>query len=164
MNFDTLDDAALCQLHIDVLIEQERRRTLTDAPIQAADLAARYATAIGREDGDQWVAPTGAHNVYPQGGIVTHQGKTWESLIPNNVWTPGDPNDPQSYQWWTELSDDEGEPDPDNGPAGWSPNSHDYTAGDRVTYDGAEYECVQPHTSQPGWAPDVVPALWAKVH
>ncbi|WP_373291475.1 carbohydrate-binding protein, partial [Nonomuraea cavernae] len=35
-----------------------------------------------------------------------------------------------------------------------------YTAGTRVTYNGVEYECVQSHTSQPGWEPPVVPALW----
>ncbi|MEV0313396.1 glycosyl hydrolase family 18 protein [Nonomuraea fuscirosea] len=35
-----------------------------------------------------------------------------------------------------------------------------YTAGTRVTYNGVEYECVQSHTSQPGWEPPNVPALW----
>jgi chitinase len=35
-----------------------------------------------------------------------------------------------------------------------------YSAGARVTYNGAEYQCIQPHTSQPGWEPPNVPALW----
>ncbi|MEU8354858.1 glycosyl hydrolase family 18 protein [Nonomuraea sp. NPDC048882] len=35
-----------------------------------------------------------------------------------------------------------------------------YSAGTRVTYNGVEYECVQSHTSQPGWEPPNVPALW----
>ncbi|SPL96793.1 Chitinase [[Actinomadura] parvosata subsp. kistnae] len=35
-----------------------------------------------------------------------------------------------------------------------------YAAGARVTYNGVEYECVQAHTSQPGWEPPNVPALW----
>ena len=73
-----------------VYTEVQRRATLAAAPAEAEALAARYAEAIGREDGDQWVAPTGAHNAYPQGAIVTHQDKTWESLIPNNAWTPGE--------------------------------------------------------------------------
>jgi chitinase len=35
-----------------------------------------------------------------------------------------------------------------------------YATGARVTYNGVEYECVQGHTSQPGWEPSNVPALW----
>ncbi|MFF5213319.1 carbohydrate-binding protein [Streptosporangium sp. NPDC000396] len=35
-----------------------------------------------------------------------------------------------------------------------------YTAGARVTYNGVDYECIQSHTSQPGWEPPNVPALW----
>ncbi|SEF77981.1 chitinase [Nonomuraea solani] len=35
-----------------------------------------------------------------------------------------------------------------------------YATGARVTYGGVEYECVQGHTSQPGWEPPNVPALW----
>ncbi|MEO3868563.1 glycosyl hydrolase family 18 protein [Nonomuraea sp. B12E4] len=43
--------------------------------------------------------------------------------------------------------------------AAWAPWTA-YTAGTRVTYNGVEYECVQNHTSQPGWEPPNVPALW----
>ncbi|MFC0866199.1 carbohydrate-binding protein [Sphaerimonospora cavernae] len=35
-----------------------------------------------------------------------------------------------------------------------------YKTGDRVTYNGVEYECIQGHTSLPGWEPSNVPALW----
>lgn len=38
-----------------------------------------------------------------------------------------------------------------------------YGAGDVVSYDGSEYECIQTHVSQPGWEPPNVPALWAAV-
>ncbi|MFC5817271.1 carbohydrate-binding protein [Nonomuraea harbinensis] len=41
----------------------------------------------------------------------------------------------------------------------WTP----YTAGTRVTHNGVDYECLQSHTSQPGWEPNVVPALWKQV-
>jgi chitinase len=43
--------------------------------------------------------------------------------------------------------------------ADWAPWTA-YAAGARVTYNGVEYECVQAHTSQPGWEPPNVPALW----
>ncbi|MFC4005893.1 glycosyl hydrolase family 18 protein [Nonomuraea purpurea] len=43
--------------------------------------------------------------------------------------------------------------------AAWAPWTA-YATGARVTYNGVEYECVQAHTSQPGWEPPNVPALW----
>ena len=35
-----------------------------------------------------------------------------------------------------------------------------YAVGDRVQYNGTLYKCVQAHTSQSDWTPDVTPALW----
>lgn len=42
----------------------------------------------------------------------------------------------------------------------WSPEGVAYATGDMVTYEGATYTCVQPHTSQAGWIPSGLPALW----
>ena len=36
-------------------------------------------------------------------------------------------------------------------------------AGERFTFGGATWECVQAHTTQKGWEPDKVPSLWRKV-
>jgi protocatechuate 3,4-dioxygenase beta subunit len=38
-----------------------------------------------------------------------------------------------------------------------------YRAGDRVTYGGRSYSCLQAHTAGPGWEPPNVPALWRAV-
>lgn len=38
-----------------------------------------------------------------------------------------------------------------------------YTAGIRVRYGDKLYKCVQAHTSQAAWTPDVTPALWTEV-
>jgi len=38
-----------------------------------------------------------------------------------------------------------------------------YTIGDRVSYNGVDYECRQSHTSQPGWEPPNTPALWLEL-
>jgi hypothetical protein len=38
-----------------------------------------------------------------------------------------------------------------------------YKIGDRVTYSGLTYSCRQAHTSQAGWTPPAVPALWLLV-
>ena len=37
-----------------------------------------------------------------------------------------------------------------------------YAVGDRAKYNGLLYRCVQAHTSQADWTPDVVPALWVR--
>ncbi|WP_283138847.1 carbohydrate-binding protein [Rhizohabitans arisaemae] len=41
----------------------------------------------------------------------------------------------------------------------WAPYTA-YTAGTVVTHNGVDYQCLQSHTSLPGWEPDRVPALW----
>lgn len=38
-----------------------------------------------------------------------------------------------------------------------------YTAGERRRFNGVLYRCVQSHTSQSDWTPDVTPALWTVV-
>lgn len=44
----------------------------------------------------------------------------------------------------------------------WQPGT-DYTADQRVNYNGTLYKCLQAHTSQADWVPDAAPSLWAKV-
>lgn len=39
---------------------------------------------------------------------------------------------------------------------------HAYSIGDRIRY-GLLYKCVQAHTSQDNWTPDITPALWTRV-
>lgn len=38
-----------------------------------------------------------------------------------------------------------------------------YALDDRVKYNDKLYKCVQAHTSQSDWTPDVTPALWTEV-
>jgi hypothetical protein len=35
-----------------------------------------------------------------------------------------------------------------------------YAVGVKVSYDGELYQCIQAHTSESTWEPNVVPALW----
>lgn len=41
----------------------------------------------------EWRQPEGAHDAYPEGAKVAHNGKRWVSLTDDNVWEPG------SAQW-----------------------------------------------------------------
>ncbi|GAA1334578.1 carbohydrate-binding protein [Saccharothrix algeriensis] len=45
----------------------------------------------------------------------------------------------------------------------WQPGVA-YSIGTTVTYDGVGYRCLQGHTSQTGWDPPSVPALWARAN
>ena len=38
-----------------------------------------------------------------------------------------------------------------------------YTAGYKAQHGGKLWRCLQAHTSQDGWEPDIAPSLWAKV-
>ena len=38
-----------------------------------------------------------------------------------------------------------------------------YTVGDRIRYEDILYKCVQSHTSQSDWTPNLTPALWTVV-
>lgn len=42
-------------------------------------------------------------------------------------------------------------------------NEHAYSVGDRIKYHEILYKCVQAHTSQSTWTPDLTPALWVRV-
>ncbi|EPC4487122.1 carbohydrate-binding protein [Serratia liquefaciens] len=53
----------------------------------------------------------------------------------------------------------DGSTPPDPGVAEWQ-NNHSYKAGDVVTYKGKKYTCLQAHTSNAGWTPDVAFTLW----
>ncbi|MEV0619743.1 trypsin-like serine protease [Nonomuraea sp. NPDC050404] len=51
---------------------------------------------------------------------------------------------------------------PTNPGGTWAPNTP-YATGATVTYGGATYRCLQGHTSQVGWEPPIVPALWQRI-
>src|SRR5205823_14053681 len=44
----------------------------------------------------------------------------------------------------------------------WAPNTA-YSIGALVMFNGQEFKCIQAHTSQVGWEPPNVPALWQLV-
>lgn len=45
----------------------------------------------------------------------------------------------------------------------WSDAGVAYAIADVVSYNGANYRCIQAHTSQPGWTPTAVASLWAVI-
>lgn len=99
-----------------------------------------------------WVQPAGAHDAYPLGARVVHNGSVWESTIDANVWEPGSAG---AETLWTNLTP----PPPTNE---WQAGAN-YKVGDQVTYQGALYECLQAHKAQVSWEPPNAPALWRQI-
>ena len=46
-------------------------------------------TEVSVEEWPTWNQPAGAHDAYPLGAKVTHNGKRWTSTADANVWEPG---------------------------------------------------------------------------
>ena len=61
-------------------------------------------TKIGdpTEEYPEWSQPLGAHDAYPLGAKVSHNGKKWVSDVDNNVWEPG-------VYGWSEVAETEQE-------------------------------------------------------
>lgn len=45
----------------------------------------------------------------------------------------------------------------------WNPAGYEYFAGEKVTYKDELYRCIQSHTSQSDWTPDVAVSLWVNI-
>lgn len=142
-------DEELVRYAAAIRAEQERRRVKATAEQQVADLNAAYLAASGVEPGQEWRQPTGAHDAYPQDWEVTHDGRTWVSTTPANVWQPG-------VSGWREVVEEDAAPPEWVAPSG----AHDaYKTGDRVTFEGAVYESV---IDSNVWSPTDYPQGWKR--
>ena len=100
----------------------------------------------------RWVQPAGSGDAFPTNAEVMHKGRHWRSNHFANVWEPGAPGITQ----WDDITIKEG-PQPEI--PEWAPGQV-VVVGDKRTYQGITYTCIQSHTTQVGWTPPVVPALW----
>ena len=143
-------DEELARYAAAIKAEQDRRRVKATAQKQAAELNRQYLDAAGIQPGQEWVQPTGAHDAYPEGWEVVHDGKTWASTTPANVWEPG-------VSGWREVVEE------GTAPAEWvqPTGAHDaYQTGDLVTFEGAIYESTIDGNT---WSPTEYPQGWKKV-
>lgn len=116
-------------------------------PVAAKALFKRYYEPT--DDPWEWIQPLGAHDAYPLGVKVLHNGSVWESTIANNVWEPG-------VYGWKNLSNP---PPPTTYPAWVQPTgAHDaYQIGDKVTFNGRLWESL---INANVWSPTAYPAGW----
>jgi hypothetical protein len=135
-----------------VMVRQSHYRT-TYAPAETPALFVVY-----REDAASvldWIAgesvTVGMRRVYDS---VTYE--CIQSHVTQSDWTP-----PAVPALWRVVADEPEEPEEPTVPA-WAVGVA-YKVGDVVTYNGISYSCRQAHTSQVGWEPDRVPALWLRL-
>lgn len=157
-----LTDADLDALRLAVLLEQERRDAIAQAPAQAKALAAAYAAAIGRKDGDPYQPVTGAHDAYPPGSIVEgnagkyHRSTAWASHAPGTtgapwerVWADGD--------GWTTTP-------PAAGPLVWAVGISAVADTTVVSHKGRLWRCKVTHVTHAGWVPSAAThAVWTDI-
>lgn len=149
MDIGTVSDAELRQLKTMIDAELSRRETLATAGRAMDDIARSVLAASGQVVGGVWVQPTGATNAYPEGWTVEHDGRTWVSLTPANVFEPG-------VSGWREVVAEGGAPE-------WiqPTGGHDaYQTGDHITFEGAEYKSLIDGNV---WSPADYPQGWEKV-
>ena len=140
MDYTTLTDTELQEIFHAANEETSRRNLITAALTREPILQTGYLVALGRADGEPYVPPTGAHDAYPLGWKVTHDGKTWVSLTAANVWVPG-------VSGWREVVEEGGVPM-------WvqPTGAHDaYALGSVVTHNGSTWtSTVNANTWEPG--------------
>ena len=150
MDIRDADTAELRRLKTMIDGELSRRETLANAGRAMDDIARSVLAAQGITDGDEWVQPTDATNAYPKDWTVTHDGKTWVSLTPANVWEPG-------VSGWREVVEEGATPE-------WvqPTGAHDaYQTGDHVMFEGAEYVSLIDGNT---WSPTAYPQGWEKIN
>lgn len=150
-----LSDAELTELREAIDVELGRRNAAAhiETQIQHVYESARDEGLIdGPEPGGEWTQPTGAHDSYMTGDVVTWGGAEWVSTVTPNVWEPG-------VSGWRQTSGPGGKdsPAPYQQPTG----AHDaYNTGDLVTWNSAVYRAVQDAVV---WSPTDWPAAWEMV-
>lgn len=122
------------------------RALALNAEAELVALQEAMLAAEGIKPGDEWRQPTGAHDAYPLGAVVAHNGKNWESTVAANVWEPG-------VSGWKE---DAAIPE-------WvqPTGAHDaYNTGDVVSFEDAIYRSL---IDDNVWSPTANPAGWEEV-
>ena len=115
-------------------------------------------------DVPEWVNPGTDHSMmYREGDIVRYEGRIVRSTHSGlNHWEPGTLG--FDGRIWEDITPVAAEEDPATGETitQWRPGIV-ATVGMKLTYNGATYEVIQPHTTQADWLPDALPALYKRL-
>ena len=150
MDFTNMSDAAVDALLDAAYAESQRRAVLRAAPAAIEEAVAAWREAAGRQDGDDYVEPTGYHDAYPLDAIVACGGNRWRSTRGGATGVPGGSPD------WREIAE-EGQILPWDEPHAGSK----YPAGAVVTHNGRTWrnDLGRPN----GWRPGQPGAFWTDI-
>ena len=116
------------------------------------------------DDVPEWVNPGTDHSaMYREGDIVRYRDRIVRSTHKGlNSWEPGTLG--FDGRIWEDITPAETTEDPATGETitQWRPGIA-ATVGMKLTYNGATYEVIQPHTTQADWLPDALPALYKRL-
>lgn len=113
------------------------------------------------------VNPIVSYQVFRDGQQI---GQTADRSLTDSGLTPN-----RQYGYYVTATDDKGQTslpsdtltvktaDDGSTPPEWEENGHAYKVGDKVSYKGKVYSCIQAHTSNSGWTPDVAVTLWQPI-
>ena len=139
-----------------VLAENERRSRVAAAQEMVEVIVDQYAQDVAG-------APAQGVDDIPVGGVVGPGGRIldadgveWQNV--SGAWLSPHTAGPAQYPLgWSRAGDSAVVDAPDG-----DGEAHAYQVGDLVSYGGVVYRVIQAHTSQAGWTPDQVPALYAR--
>ena len=148
-----------------------KKQVVAAAPGQVEQIQRSVLDAEGREMCAPWQQPAGAHDSYPSGWVVEHEGRFWRNdHVSGNAWEPGEVGTPWIEVWpaddggWTDQRPEN--TDPDTGevvPPAWQVGMT-IQPGDRVEHDGQTWEALLAHTTHEGWIPSPhTHAVWKPV-
>ena len=149
MDLTTYTDTDLDALRVQVLTEQERRRLIAEAPAQQQAVADRYAAAVAGAAPTPWASLT--DRVGPGQRVIWTDGNTWRNA--SGAWLPTTATPATWPQGWAQET---GLP---TTVTAWSAGQA-VNVGDLRSASGVTYRCIQAHTTQIGWEPPNIPALW----
>ncbi len=115
---------------------------------EALDTAAEALVSCAVSDNPAWKVNT----AYAKNARVSYSGKVYEAIqghTSRSGWEPT--NTPSLWRIPNACAT-----------TAWAPQTS-YVTGNVVEYGGANYKCIQSHTSLPGWQPPLTPALWQLV-
>ena len=131
------------------LIHQLREAGTIDAPVAEAESPAGFTA---------WTSPGTDVTAMPlRGDRYAHNERVWESLVDFNSWEPGAEG---TWSVWTDITPLLF-PAEDGQPVEYA-DAQQYSAGQRVLFNGEIYECVNDHYAAPGWTPVNAHANWQK--
>ncbi|WP_165218166.1 carbohydrate-binding protein [Schaalia sp. ZJ1691] len=152
-----VSDAEWGDVWVRVLQENARRETLRSARELAQKAAREYENAVS-ESVPKDVAEFEEGGVVGPGESVVIDGVEW--LNASGTWLSPHTAGPQDYPMgWMKSGADAVAPG--GGSVLWTVGLS-VSAGDLVEHSGVVWKAIQGHTTQAGWEPGSVPALWAR--